>query len=1589
MIKNGPKKYPGAKTITKTNEGVHKNISLKHVDVQTIADNLEIGDIVHRHLIDGDPCLFNRQPTLHKMSMMTHKIKILPHSTFRLNVTVCDPYAADFDGDEMNMHTPQSLQTAVEIEDICLVKQHIISPGTSLPSIGIVQDTLIGSYLLTINDIKLKKYQMNNLMMFSNKYNAYLPEPAYIENNIPYWSGKQLFSMILPDVSILGKFVKIIRGEIKDGFLNKDSLGKGSSGLIKQIYNQYGTEQCNDFLNNTQKLITRWLIDHSFTISFGDCIVKKNHRSVIKEIINKYLGDTFDIIQKAQHGVFANELDDIYKKENLENEIRNILSKLSEKVKEYIFEHIPHSNNFYQIGDKGSGAKGNSINILQMMGLVGQQDIWGFRIDEGFTERTLPHFLRNDKGPDAKGFCRNSYVEGLTPSETFFHAMSGRVGVIDKAIKSVTGDTPVIIIENGISKQINIGDWIDNLLYNNKSKVQNLPEKEMELLELDYEAFIPTTNLDGIVSWGLIKNVTRHDPGKELYEIKTKSGRKVIVTESHSLLIWNGEKFQFERKSSSNVIIGDLVPVTVELKEPPKIINNIYVKNQVFNLNEENGLFLAIFIQYGTLDSQYDLIQINCSNEKIISYCKTWFKNKNIIYDISKNSITGNSEEMVIILNEIIEIRSKYLNANNLFIKGFLKGFFVINNLDITSNGISINVKSTSLINDLSNFLSRLNIFSCINDNNITIPTKWIKEFKNKINLILDDNANTKLLIDENSINISYSQVSNTILDPIIEINKVDISIYPKVYDLTIPSTLNFGLANGLHVVDTADSGYLSRKFIKAAEDLMVNYDMTVRNATKHIIQFTYGDDNLDPIKLERISRIELIEYDNKKMQDIYKFESLDDKDYFENFMTPDAVKEMMSDPEYKNLLNEEYIQILSFRDKLRYDYFSNIEVIGDINTYIPVNLFRIIPSQRYKFNIEDYTLSDLTPQYIINTYNNLLKDIVKYLPEKENNWKLFKIIFKSYLSTKRVIKEFRMTKPVFDSIILMIKEKMYDSFIAPGELVGIVGAQTLGESSTQLTMKTVHAAGVGSGAAVVTEAVPRLKEILHVSKNLKNKNMCIYLKDEYAKSKENAKKIQARFGYTQLKDLLIMTEILYDDGEGKLDKNEDIEFIKSYKEFSELFDSDKIDETTLSPWILRLIFDKEALMNKKITVQEIQETIKENFHNDQDIDCIYSDDSVNDVVMRIQIRQDSKGSFFEFIKDFEKQLIELSLRGISDIKLVEIGETNIIRYREDGSLEQCKEWMLNTNGSNLLDILAEDCVDIRRTITNDILEFYEIFGIEATRQLIYKELNTVYSGKEINPRHIQIMADIMTYRGNKIMQIDRHGLNKNPEIGPIAKASFEEVMNIFKKAAVFAEKDNMKGVSANIMMGQFCNSGTNSFEVLIDEDKLNNNMDEQEINEFVDFNEKDVEKAFTNAFEKVNNKIENIDDSNFEFGFGIEQEKQFVLEDVKGSELKLINNNNEVKENIHMDFDKITVEDELNYKASNEDNLILNFEKMDVEEPEYKEDINYNKINLEEPIYEEEVKEEKPAKKLKKVKEEKPKKPKKASKKEINENEK
>ena len=165
-----------------------------------------------------------------------------------------------------------------------------------------------------------------------------------------------------------------------------------------------------------------------------------------------------------------------------------------------------------------AGSKGSELNISQMISCLGQQNVDGKRIPYGFEHRTLPHYNKYDDSPAARGFVESSYINGLSPQELFFHAMAGRVGLIDTAVKSVTWETPIIIIENSHAKYTEIGKWIDAQLddVQNKENVQHFTERQMELLNINNgDVYIPTTDENGVVTWGEVTAITRHDPGTE------------------------------------------------------------------------------------------------------------------------------------------------------------------------------------------------------------------------------------------------------------------------------------------------------------------------------------------------------------------------------------------------------------------------------------------------------------------------------------------------------------------------------------------------------------------------------------------------------------------------------------------------------------------------------------------------------------------------------------------------------------------------------------------------------------------------------------------------------------------------------------------------------------------------------------------------------------------------------------------------------------------------------------------------------------------------------------------------------------------
>eukprot|EP00879_Flechtneria_rotunda_P006150 GHRR01006467.1.p1 GENE.GHRR01006467.1~~GHRR01006467.1.p1 ORF type:complete len:1335 (+),score=429.51 GHRR01006467.1:359-4363(+) len=410
---------------------------------------LEYGDKVERHLQNGDLVLFNRQPSLHKMSMMGHRIRILPYSTFRLNLSVTTPYNADFDGDEMNMHVAQSHETRAEMREIMMVPRNIVSPQANKPVIGIVQDTLLGCKLITQRDTFIGKDLMMNILMNVTGWDGTIPKPTILKPK-PLWTGKQVFTCFLPKInlertsswhkdnddrsfSMDDSAILIKRGVLVHGCLCKKTLGTGGGGLVHIVWNELGPDATRYTINNIQFTVNHWLLQHGMSIGIGDTVADVDTGARIAQIIDTAKDEVENIIEKYQAG----KLDPMPGRtmmEAFETHVNSALNKARDDAGKTAQNSLNWSNNIIKMVT--SGSKGSFINISQMMACVGQQNVEGKRIPFGFVGRTLPHFNKDDYGPESRGFVENSYLRGLSPQEFYFHAMGGREGLIDTAVKT-------------------------------------------------------------------------------------------------------------------------------------------------------------------------------------------------------------------------------------------------------------------------------------------------------------------------------------------------------------------------------------------------------------------------------------------------------------------------------------------------------------------------------------------------------------------------------------------------------------------------------------------------------------------------------------------------------------------------------------------------------------------------------------------------------------------------------------------------------------------------------------------------------------------------------------------------------------------------------------------------------------------------------------------------------------------------------------------------------------------------------------------------------------------------------------------------
>ncbi|KAF2427221.1 beta and beta-prime subunits of DNA dependent RNA-polymerase [Tothia fuscella] len=476
MIENGPDQWPGAMQIKKRNGNtvslkVVQNFGKEHL--VRMAKDLAIGDVVDRHLIDNDIVLFNRQPSLHKLSILAHMVKVVPGRTFRMNESVCNPYNADFDGDEMNIHVPQTEEARAEAIELMGVKHNLVTPKDGTPIIGPIQDFITAAYLLSRKDVFLNRCQIGELLchMFDSttfkdpitgQMESFRLPPPTIWKPMRLWTGKQVFSSLMrpnpnckvlvnldapckmfkpdaelencPEMNIDDEYVVIRNSEVLAGLMDKNIIGDGKkTNLFYVMLRDFGEEYAVMGMNRLAKLSSRWLGSQGFSIGLGDVYPSETLVFEKQRLMKEAYDKAQNIIQDYKDNKLRRD-PGCDEEQTMENKVSGILSQVRQDAGKVCMDTLSRHNAAVIMAK--SGSKGSLINVSQMVASVGQQMIGGKRVAEGFQDRTLPHFAKGSREPAAKGFVASSFFSGLNPTEFLFHAMSGREGLVDTAVKT-------------------------------------------------------------------------------------------------------------------------------------------------------------------------------------------------------------------------------------------------------------------------------------------------------------------------------------------------------------------------------------------------------------------------------------------------------------------------------------------------------------------------------------------------------------------------------------------------------------------------------------------------------------------------------------------------------------------------------------------------------------------------------------------------------------------------------------------------------------------------------------------------------------------------------------------------------------------------------------------------------------------------------------------------------------------------------------------------------------------------------------------------------------------------------------------------
>ena len=598
--------------------------------------------------------------------------------------------------------------------------------------------------------------------------------------------------------------------------------------------------------------------------------------------------------------------------------------------------------------------------------------------------------------------------------------------------------------------------------------------------------------------------------------------------------------------------------------------------------------------------------------------------------------------------------------------------------------------------------------------------------------------------------------------------------------------------------VKTAQSGYMQRQLVKTMEDLITHHDGTVRDAGGIIVQFAYGDDGTSATKIE-----------NQPIG----LANMSDTDIRTKFSVPDVAAEK----------SQAFLsKIVADRDMLVQNVWG-----GKVDSSVQsaVHIPRLISNAVAQLGLSNGQGTPAAGEPVPGAH--VLDTIERIHQRTRPDNALWGALLRYHLNP-RDLQSLGFTRTAFDWLAEQIVVKHMKSWVAPGEMAGIIAAQSLGEPTTQMTLNTFHLSGVAAKSGM-TRGVPRLNELLKATQNPKATSLTIFLRKDLQSSKEQARRLAQELEFTLLKDLVTTSRIYYDPRDSATLIAEDNDWLSFFAEFeanaAASAEGEETQEPTHSPWVLRFELDREKMFNKNITMEDINYVLK---GSGAPLSVAYTDHNAPRMVFRLRLTGSPSASLDDLtmLKQLQNKLLTQTLvRGLPGLRAVSFRKTDKEIFEKnpdnDNKYEVADQFVLDTFGTNFIDVMIHPDVDGTRLISNHVHDIYENLGIEAARQILFREIFGLFeSAAPVNYRHVAILCDAMCNRG-RMMSADRIGVNKKTRIGPLAKASFEQTGDIMLKAAIFGEMDPVSGVSANIMTGQPIRGGTSFTPVLLDEAAL------------------------------------------------------------------------------------------------------------------------------------------------------------------------